>query len=397
MRVLVLHNRYRELGGEDRVVHEEVNLLRRYGHEVELLECDNEGSSAQLALGAAWSLESRKEVLRACRAFRPHVAHIHNFWMRLSPSAHSACGVAGVPTVQTLHNFRLLCVNALLMRDGHVCEDCVGRTPLLGVVRRCYRQSTAASAAVAGMITINRARGTWRKDVRVFIAPSHHTAAKLIAGGIDAARMVVKPHFAADPGTNFARPSESRDIVFAGRLSEEKGAMTLVRAWRGSGLSRLGTLRIIGDGPERAALESAAGGEVEFMGSQPPERVQELMANARAVAVPSLCFETFGRTVVEAFACGRPVVASAIGAIGEAVQNGRTGLTFPAGDEGSLRTALGRILRDRELANEFGASGRKEYLARYTPDRNYELLRAIYETAMGTESEAEAMLARRAG
>jgi glycosyltransferase involved in cell wall biosynthesis len=384
MRILILHNRYREPGGEDRVVQEEALLLRKSGEEVEVVEFDNEGSSLGLAMGAAWSRPAHAAVLRACRGFRPDVAHVHNFWMRLSPSAHSACAQAGVPTVQTLHNYRLLCVNALLMRDGKPCEDCVGKSPWRGVTRRCYRNSFVPSAAVAAMIAVNRARKTWRDDVRVFVAPSRFCASRLVRGGIDERRLVVKQHFTADPGDHFPPPSQSADVVFVGRLSEEKGASVLLRAWREAGLAALGTLWIVGDGPERRALEQECGPGVRFTGARPFEDVLDLVGHARTLVVPSVCYETFGRAVIEGFACGRSVVASAIGAIGEAVENERTGFTFPAGDASALGAALRRLLSNPALADTCGANARREYLARYTPAVNYQLLRAVYERAMGT-------------
>ncbi len=179
MRVLILHNRYRQYGGEDAVAEAETDLLRSRGVEVLRLDAHNEADprvdlkgALRLALNSHWSSESYRGVREICRKFRPDVAHVHNFWMRLSPAVHAAFRDTGLPTVQTLHNFRLFCTNAQFQRSGHQCEDCLGRVPWRGVVRRCYRHSFLASAAVARMIITNRARGTWQEQVNAFIALS---------------------------------------------------------------------------------------------------------------------------------------------------------------------------------------------------------------------------------
>ncbi len=388
MRILILHNRYREAGGEDRVVQDESALLSSQGHTVETLEFDNEGSAASLALRAAWSTASRRTVAGVCARFHPDIAHVHNFWIRLSPSVHGACRAAGVPTVQALHNFRLLCVNALLLRDGKHCEDCLGKLPWRGVMRRCYHNAFVPSAAVAGMIVVNRFRHTWDREVRAFIAPSRHCAQVLLSGGLDGNKLFVKPHFMADPGEPQTNPSASRVALYIGRLSKEKGVSILLRAWSERNLGAAGELWLVGDGPERPALEKQArelgldGTAVRFLGSRSPAEIPNLIASARCVVAPSLCYETFGRTVMEAFAAGRGVVASASGAIAEAVDDGETGTVFAPGVVESLGNALHQVMSDSLLADRFGRAARQRYLARYTPEVNYQQLMGIYKSVL---------------
>jgi hypothetical protein len=229
MRVLLLHNRYRQLGGEDAVVESEINLLRSRGVEVLHLDAHNEIDSRVelqgafgLALNSHWSRESYEGVRKICREFRPDVAHAHNLWMRLTPAVHAACRDEGVATVQTLHNFRLFCTNAQFQRDGHSCEDCLGRSPWRGVIRRCYRNSFIASAAVARMITTNRVRKTWDERVNAFIALSHHARKLYIAGGIPASRIHIKANFVEDRGASRTIPSRSREFVFVGRPGDSQ-------------------------------------------------------------------------------------------------------------------------------------------------------------------------------
>jgi glycosyltransferase involved in cell wall biosynthesis len=387
MRVLVLHNRYRQLGGEDRAVAAEIAMLRANGVDVVYHEADNDGGLIQLATNSAWSDASFRTVGKLCREVKPDLAHVHNFWATLSPSVHAACYAEGVPTVQTLHNYRLFCVNALFLRNGRVCTDCLGNGPWRGVVHRCYNQSAIASAAVARMISSNRRRNTWA-SVDAFIAPSEHARSMFIAGGIDAERLHVKPNFAADPGLPPSRPSASRAIVYAGRLSQEKGVRTLLGAWAKAGLGDRGELTIIGDGPEAENLPHDVSG-VRFLGRQDAGAVTRAIGDARAVVVPSVCFETFGNTVVEGYACGRPVIASDIGALGDLVDHERTGLKFPVADEIALGDSLRRILTDPDLADRLGSNARAEYLARFTPERNFEMLTGIYERVLRSEPVGE--------
>jgi glycosyltransferase involved in cell wall biosynthesis len=383
MRVLVLHNRYRQLGGEDRTVAAEIAMLRAHGVDVVYHEADNSGGLIQLATSSAWSDDSFRTVQKLCREVRPDIAHVHNFWATLSPSVHAACYAAGVPTVQTLHNYRLFCVNALFLRNGAICTDCLGNAPWRGVVHRCYNHSALASAAVARMISSNRRRNTWA-NVDAFIAPSQHARSMFAAGGIDPARLHVKPNFAADPGPALRPPSASRSIVYAGRLSAEKGVRTLLAAWLKSGLGDRGQLVILGDGSEARQLSHDVPG-VRFLGRQDAAAVTSAIENARAVVVPSLCFETFGNTVVEAYACSRPVIASDIGALGDLVDHDRTGLKFKPADETALADSLSRMLNDPTLADHLGSNAREEYLARFTPGRNFEMLNAIYEQVLCSE------------
>lgn len=391
----MVHNRYRQPGGEDQVACSEVENLREGGLEVLSLTFHNDANGRQgvasalrLATAASWSQASYRRIQQVCDEYRPDIAHVHNFWMKLSPAVHAACREVGVPSVQTLHNFRLLCTNALFLRKGQVCEDCLGKVPWRGVVRRCYRNSVLASAAVVRMIVSNRNRGTWDRDVSAFIALSRHSRSKFVAGGLPADRLFVKPNFVFEPGEFAPRPSSSNLILYLGRLSNEKGIETLLIAWAAKRLDLTGQLLIVGDGPSREALERQAcdleldGSGVTFVGRKQPSEIPELLASARAVVLPSLCYENFPRSVVEAFSCGRPVVSSDLGAPAEIVAHGETGLKFPVGDAAALGDALKTILSDDALADRLGTNARAEYLAKYTPAHNFEMLMRIYRFAI---------------
>jgi len=393
MKVLLLHNRYRLPGGEDAVFEAEWRLLRRNKVDVIVADVDNDvpesgwRGTLQLAAESAWSQRSYDWVDRLCREHRPDVVHVHNFWMRLTPAAHAAARAYGAATVQTLHNFRLLCAGAVFLRDGKICEDCLGKSVWRGVAHRCYRGSLPASAAVVRMIQTNRARRTWQDEVDAFIVFTEFGRSKFAAGGLPPERIHIKPNFLEDPGRAVHTPGESDYFVYAGRLSEEKGARTLVEAWARHDLARSARLVVVGDGPERAALQQMAqqaklsSNTVHFVGWKSPQEVRALMSESRGVIIPSICYEGLPTALIEAFALGRPVIASRLGALETLLQDGVNGLGFTAGDAASLAGAVERLASDAPLAETMGAAARYRYEEAFTAERNFSLLMDIYESA----------------
>ena len=388
MRVLRIHNAYTATGGEDRSVQAEITMLERAGVEVHTFLRSNQDlvdAGVHHTVGAlwrtAWDQRLYREIRSLCRELKPDVAHADNLWFALSPSVHAACKAEGVATVQTLRNYRLLCIGANLLRDGKPCEDCVGKSPWPGVRHRCYRGSTMLSLAVARMIQRNRRRGTWDRDVDVLIAASEFARNKFIEGGLPAAKFAVKPNFVEDPGEPVPLGIGG---VYVGRLSPEKGVHTLIDAWRRHPSL---PLTIIGDGPERERLEQRARSlrliGTRFLGQRTFDECAEAMRRAAFLVFPSDCYETFGRTVVEAFALGRPVIATREGSAAELVEPHRTGLLFQPRDSDQLASQIMTLATDRERTGTLGRAARETYLARYTPERNLGLLTAIYERALG--------------
>ena len=224
LRILVAHNFYQQPGGEDQCVAAEVAMLKAHGHSVIEYYLRNDEisgmASAGVAARALWNRPAYSELRNSFRKYRPQIAHFHNTFPLISPAAYYAARAEDVAVVQTLHNFRLVCVNALLFRDGAVCEDCLGK-PIAwpGVVRGCYRASRPASAAIASMQTLHRVLGTWRNTVNMYIALSQSSRSKLVAGGVPESKIAVKPNFASpDPGLGAGR---GRYGVYVGRLSAE--------------------------------------------------------------------------------------------------------------------------------------------------------------------------------
>ena len=385
MNILVLHNRYQLRGGEDQSTDCEARVLRARGHVVELLETDNRAIAGwsvwRAGLQAIWALSGYRAVSRRIRDMRFDVVHVQNFFPLLSPAVLYAAQTAGLPVVQTLRNYRLLCPNAVFFRDGRVCEDCLGKfIPWPGVLHRCYRGSRTATGTVATMLVVHRVVRTWERKVDVFIALTEFARQKFIEGGLPAERIVVKPNFVdPDPGPG---THDGGYALFAGRLSPEKGVRTLLAAWE-----RLGPgipLKIAGDGPVAGEVARVCkrNPQIEWLGAQSLERVYALMGAAALVIVPSEWYETFGRVIVEAYAKGTPVIASDLGGVVELVEDGRTGLRVRPGDPGDLAAKVEWAwTHPRELA-AMGREARREYEEKYTAERNYEMLMEIYQQAI---------------
>lgn len=388
MRILVVHNRYQLPGGEDSVVEQEIAMLRHAGHEVITYSRSNDEvqllalrGQLLLPLRAVWARDTVRDVQSLVRQSSPDVVHVHNTHFMISPSVYHACKSLGVPVVQTVHNYRLVCPNALLLRDGHVCEDCLGKTPPWpGVVHACYRSSRLQTAMVATVLTFHRLRRTWQEQVDLYIALTDFGRQKLIEGGLPARKIAVKPNFVyPDPG---AGEGDGHYALFVGRLSPEKGIAVLLQAWQL--LQGRLPLKAVGDGPLAHEVRAASGRlrGVEVVGHLPLPEVNALMGRAACVIMPSVCYEGCPRVVIEALACGTPVVASAIGALAELVGDEQVGLRFRPGDANDLAAKVEWLLDHPQEVVRMRREARAEYLAKYTAERNHELLMALYAQAV---------------
>jgi len=385
VRVLVVHNAYRHTGGEEAVVQSEVGLLRSHGHVVELYQRNNteisDLGSFRTAKQTLWSMKTSEEIEVVVSKFRPSVIHAHNTFPLISPSLFWAASRANVPTVQTLHNFRLLCVQAMFLRNERVCEDCLGTIPWRGIVRRCYRSSAAESAVLVGMLALHRALGTFSNKVSQFIALNEFCRRKFIEGGLPADRISVKPNFVdIEPSAEGPRAGG----LYVGRLSAEKGIGVLVEA--AAHLPKAFKIGVYGSGPEQANAEKSS--NLVCYGWRSSDELQVAMRNAEFLVMPSLWYENSPRALIEAFASGLPVIASRIGALGELVQDGRTGLLFEAGSSRDLAEKMLWASSHPAEMRRLGKSARAEYESRYSPEPNYEQLMAIYMDVLARRASA---------
>ncbi len=386
MRILLVHNRYQQAGGEDRVVAQEAALLRRYGHTVieyyrtndELLDL-NVAAKVRLARRLIWANDAVQALTALIAQEQPEVAHIHNTLMMVSPAVYSACQQAGLPVVQTLHNYRLLCPAATFYRNGGPCEKCLSKSLAWpGVLYGCYRQSRLESAAIATMLAVHRWLKTWQTQIDLYLTPTHFVRQKFIEGGFPPEKLLVKPHFVyPDPGPKAVAGDYG---LYVGRLAPEKGLRLLLRAWQP--LQHI-PLKIAGDGPLRAELaqfiQAHAMGQVELLGSRPAAEVVSLMKGARFLVWPSELYETFGLVAVEAFACGLPVIAARLGAMAEIVSDSRTGRHFEPGQVEALRAVVAWAWDHPQEITALGQAARSEYETLYTAERNHTLLLDTYQ------------------
>ncbi len=382
MRVLVVHNTYQQRGGEDTVVEAETALLQAHGHEVRLYGRHNDEvrtqGRLQTAAEALWSTRTTREVGELLRQWQPDVVHSHNTFPLISPALHWAARRAGIPVVQTLHNFRLLCVQGLMLRNERPCTRCVSRTPLAGVVHGCYRGSRAQSAVAAASLMLHRGLGTWSRCVDRFVALTPFCRDQMVAGGIDPARIVVEPNFVDLPEPPVLARS---GLLFAGRLSHEKGVAVLSQA-----LSTLpaSSLRVAGSGPQRELLDGHPA--CTMLGSLQPASLAHEMARAAALVLPSIWFEGFPRVLVEAYASGLPVIASRLGSLADLVEHGVTGLLVEPGRPAAWAEAMQWALANPKRMAEMGRAARIRYDAHYTPQRALARRLQLYEAVLASRA-----------
>jgi glycosyltransferase involved in cell wall biosynthesis len=357
------------MSGETMVAEDEARLLREGGHDVHMWAPVPE---AEGVLGLAVQM-----VKRLVREHRADIVHAHNLFTALSPAVLRAAAAEGAAVVMTLHSYRLLCLPGSLLRDGKVCELCLGRLPWRGVRYRCYRDSMPASAALATSLSVHRAIRTFNRVTR-FFAVSRFVRDKYVQAGFPSGQIAVKPNFSW-PSPRRSGPGEY--FLVLGRLHPEKGVGTVVEAWRDHGAP--GRVLVAGDGTEAASLRKTAPSTVEFLGEVPPPQVPDLVARARALLVPSLWYEAAPRGIVEAYAVGVPVVASRIGALPEAVEEGVSGLLAAPGDAASWAAAAARLADDSE-SERLGDGAHRMWRERFSPERGLQDLEAAYREAMSS-------------
>lgn len=391
MKILVVHNRYRQSGGEDAVVRAESSLLARMGHDVEVWEESNDSIVGTLekiktAFQCVYSFRHARQMQRQIRNHRPDLVHIHNFFPRMSPSVHMTCRRMNIPVVQTLHNFRLLCPAATFHGHGSICEDCLRKSmPWPAVTDSCYRKSRLGSLVVANMLALHRVPGTWNRTVSQFIALSQFARNKFIAGGIAEDKIVVKSNFVdLYPGVG---SGQGGFALFVGRLVPEKGVETLLAAW--SVLRDGPKLKIIGDGllAQDVAQSAATNPSIEWLGACSREQVRDAMAQATILILPSTWYEAFPLVIAEAFAAGLPIIASRLGAMAELIADGHTGKLFAPGNAAELASTVEWVYLRPEHMQRMRISARAEYEQKYTAEANYARLMSIYEAALGHSRE----------
>ncbi len=384
MRILFIHNRYRQPGGEDTAVDLEMQLLQQRGHEVQLLRFDNETkagilAAVEAAIQTVYNKSSADAVKEAILSFQPQVIHVHNFFFKASPSVFYAAHQMSIPVVMTLHNYRLICCNGLLLRAGKPCELCTRQAfPFSGIRYRCYRQSVTGSAVVTAMAGIHKKAGTWKNRINRFIVLNEFAKNKLLHSSLQLpeSAFLVKPNFVHDTGTGAS--NRESFYLFAGRMAKEKGVTVVARAF-----AELKHIRLIiaGTGPDEEALktEYRQYPNINFIGTQSRAAIIELMKKSRALVFPSVWYEGLPFVILEAFSTGTPVLASAIGSMAEMIRDGYNGWLFAAGDTEDLKKKVLLFESDPTGSATLYTNARQSWLDRYQPDIHYNIIIKLYE------------------
>jgi glycosyltransferase involved in cell wall biosynthesis len=387
VKILIIHNRYKQFGGEDVAVELESSILAKKGHEIRTLYFDNTAfdgfvSKIRAGFGSVYNFSSARKVSMMIRQFRPDIIHIHNLFFVASPSVLYAAYKHKIPVILTLHNYRLICANALLLRNNTVCELCTQKKiPLSGIRYKCYRNSVAESALVTGITSLHKILNTWRNKVHTYIALTEFSRSKLLHSSlhIPANRMVTKPNFIPDPGEGNLR--RENFFLYAGRLVKEKGIHILAKAFANMPDNKI---IIIGDGPERRSLQEQFKEypNICFIGQIEKKEVAEYMKRCKALICPSIWYEGAPLTILEAFATGTPVIASRLGSMIESITDGYNGLHFTAGDPHDLSRTVRLFLKESDNNSMFYKNARQTYREKYHEEIHYDAILKIYEKAI---------------
>lgn len=392
MNILLIHNKYKLRGGEDLVFESEDQLLAQHGHSVETLLFSNDQIKTPLdklksALGCVFNPTSRKIVINKINAFKPDIIHIHNFFHVASPSILYAARKYKIPVVMTLHNYRLICPSAILFFNNRIYEKSIHKIfPFDAIIKGVYRNSRLETAMVAFTTGIHKVLGTWKTKVTRYIALTEFARNKFLDSSLKVSphQIVVKPNFVEDFGTNLSE--RENFYLFIGRLSEEKGIFKLLDSARS--LPDI-SFKIIGDGPlkDEVMLAAQEHRNLEYLGFQQKEFIVEQLKKAKALLFPSVWYEGFPMTILEAFSCGTPVIASNLGGPGEIINDEVNGLLFNWKDTEAFGDAIKRLQGDPDFQRKLCINARQTYDALYTPEKNYKFLLNIYKEAISSNQE----------
>src|SRR5690606_14681069 len=323
--------------------------------------------------------KSAKRIRKKVQEFKPDVIHVHNFVPLASPAVFFVANEFHIPVVMTLHNFRMLCPSATLFYNNKIYERSIGRTfPMHAILHGVYRNSRFQTFGLVLMMAIHKWMNTWRKRVTRYIALTRFAVSKFEQGklGIAPEQMVVKPNFVQDFGVG--NSEREPFVLYVGRLSEEKGVRTLAEACKDADFP----VTIIGDGPLRPLIEKCVANNpnIRYLGFQKRPDIIATLKRCTALVLPSVCYEGFPMSILEAFSTGTPVIASNHGAMAEIVEHGRNGLHFEPGNAADLKEKVRYLLDRPDLARELSANARLTYTSCYSPEKNYEQLIGLYRS-----------------
>jgi len=387
MKILLIHNRYKQYGGEDATFEAEKTLLERHNNTVRTLIYENDGSDhfidkLKLGLSLFYNFNSARALGKLIQDFVPDVIHLHNLFYKASPSIIIEAHKRGIPIIVTLQNYRLICAGALLMRDLKPCEVCVRKKfPIAGIRHGCHRGSSIQTANLTLVTGVHKVLSTWNTKVSKYIAVTEFAKSKYVNSSLRLRpdKVIVKPSSVEDVAPS-AHSDRENTFLYVGRLSEEKGISTLIAAFAGLGQS----LEIIGDGPLRNRVELAVSENenIVYSGYREKSFIVSKLKKCKALIVSSIWYECLPVTILEAFATGTPVIISDIGNLNEIVTHRYNGLHFKVNDPKDLARIVNEFCTNREAYLALYENARTTYELKYSPAINYENLMAIYSNVI---------------
>ncbi len=384
MKILIIHTAYRFSGGEDCVVEAEKHLLETNGHEIFYLSFKNPANpikSSWLFFASIFNPASFFRVRKTIQVFKPDVLHVHNWHFAASPAVFIAARTQKTPVVYTLHNYRLLCPSGTLFHNGHVFLNSLQQSfPWLAIKKKVYRSSYFQTFWLAFVIWFHKIIGTWR-NIDKYITLTQFGKELFVNSDllIKPEQISVKPNFTE--AVNVSKQSRTNAFLFVGRLSEEKGIDCLLNAFRQNGLELL----IGGDGPlsEKVRKISIQYPNIQYLGSLSKSQVRVHMQTCTALISTSICYETFGLVIIEAFALGTPTIVSHIGAASAIVTHSYNGFHFEPGNVEELNCMVNKWKNLSENTKEtIRQDARKTYESLYTPIKNSNQLITIYQSVL---------------
>lgn len=393
MNILNISQHFRLKGGSDVYFRSLTKLLKSYDHHVEEfassdtdhdiypVEIDFDKPSLGNISKYIYNKEAKRKMKRFIDQKEIDLAHLHIYYGKLSASILSPLKDKGIPIIQTLHEYKLVCPTYKLY-DGHaLCFDCKNNQFYKSLNKKCNRGSLARTALSAIESYISLWNGA-QHLIDHFITVSEFQKRQMVAMGIDENRLSTVHNF-LDLSKYSQSPIIGDYVLYFGRLEKEKGLEVLLDAFEH--LSSEVKLIIIGEGSykdemlQRIERINAGKSRISYGGFLYGEALKEIISSSKFVVVPSIWFETFGLTVIEAMAYGKPVIGSDIGGISEIINDGEDGFLVEANNSNALVTAIEKLFVSKEMVCEFGANARRNVEKRFTPAIHYENLMSIYK------------------
>lgn len=383
--ILLVHNFYKIGGGEHTVFANEKQMLIDNGHSVLEYTRHNDEirgiwSKLLIPMITVFNWRTYFEVKKIIITNKIDIVHCHNTFPLISPSVYYAANSCCVPVIQTIHNFRLLCPNGILYRDGEICEDCIRKTMFESIKHKCYRGSMIQTVVIVGMLQIHRFIGTFTKKVDRYIVLTEFNKEKF-KSLIPISKMTTKPNFSLTECEMNSKEKKKGYFIFVGRLEKAKGISFVLDVWKRMLVNE--KLVIIGDGPLADDVEQICRkcGHIDYLGPQSHEKTVEYIKNSNALVFASEMYEGFPMVILEAMSQGTAIIAPNVGNASRIVNDMLTGLHFKFRDEEDFVHKV-KSMSDSSQYGFLGSNGRMVFERCYTSHKNYEMLLDVYKGVM---------------